>query len=563
MGQSTCTLSIAIQLHAAAMTAVPPIAIPASNSIPIPAAKLAPYPPMHWHSWNQFSGEATVTDANMREISASLISTGMVAAGYETINVVCNGWGARDPVTHRFTENKAKWPTGMKGLGTYLHSKGLQMGCYTAPGKTNCCGEPGSEGFEAVDMEFFAEIGCDHIMVDWCQKYVNPLESFNAYAKIGAAIANSSNPNMLYSIWETGYGKSWKWFKKAGGHFNRIVTDMSNFWEKGCGPDQPGSVLKNFDTAMSIPNIQSHTEPGHYSFLDNMIVGVTPGGHAACGPGLSTEEARSHFTMWVMAASPLLTNNDVRNMPADIKEILTNPEVLAIHKDPLVAMGYRIDVGGGVNEPHTTSLDVTHTVWKKPLSDGSVAVMILNRATMTQNVTVALEDVGNPFVTHYTIRDLWARTNLSSVPTTTCAGEPTQAGPPCTPGGYQKWHVNALELEVPAHGVRLLRMTPLAPFNPQPDHPPPDICPAGFTRKAPVDGIWSNPSPCGVFPLPASCITRDTENGTLARCGAKCIATAECRAFEVADAADCWIFVGELKAPFTAYVGCKTCVRDS
>ena len=42
------------------------------------------------------------------------------------------------------------------------------------------------------------------------------------------------------------------------------------------------------------------------------------------------------MTMWVMAASPLLTNNDVRKMSPDIKAILTNPEVLAVHKDPLV-----------------------------------------------------------------------------------------------------------------------------------------------------------------------------------------------------------------------------------
>jgi alpha-galactosidase len=218
---------------------------------------------MHWHSWNQFSGEGTVTDANMREISAALISTGMANVGYDTVNVVCNGWETRDPVTHQFTENKAKWPTGMKGLGTYLHSKELKMGCYTAPGKTNCCGEPGSGGYEDVDMEFFAQIGCDHIMVDWCQTYVNPLESYNAYKKIGAAIANSSNPNMIYGIWETGYGKSWKWFADTGGHYSRVVTDMSNRWEER-GPDsQPGSVLKNFDVAMSIPNIQSRT--GRYN----------------------------------------------------------------------------------------------------------------------------------------------------------------------------------------------------------------------------------------------------------------------------------------------------------
>ena len=94
------------------------------------------------------------------------------------------------------------------------------------------------------------------------------------------------------------------------------------------------------------------------------------------GPGLNMEEARSHMTMWVMAASPLLTNNDVRVMSDDILEILTNPEVLAVHKDPLTKMASRIDVGGGVNEPHTASLDVTWSSYGKPLADGSTAVMV-------------------------------------------------------------------------------------------------------------------------------------------------------------------------------------------
>ena len=56
------------------------------------------------------------------------------------------------------------------------------------------------------------------------------------------------------------------------------------------------------------------------------------------------------MSMWVMAASPLLTCNDVRNMSASIQEILTNPEVLDVHKDPLAKMAVRIDVGGGVEE---------------------------------------------------------------------------------------------------------------------------------------------------------------------------------------------------------------------
>ena len=46
-------------------------------------------------------------------------------------------------------------------------------------------------------MEFFANIGCDHVMVDWCREYVNPQQTKQEYAAIGAGIANSSNPNML------------------------------------------------------------------------------------------------------------------------------------------------------------------------------------------------------------------------------------------------------------------------------------------------------------------------------------------------------------------------------
>jgi hypothetical protein len=104
-------------------------------------------------------------------------------------------------------------------------------------------------------------------------------------------------------------------------------------------------VLHNFDEAYSIPGISKKTKPGRYTFLDQMVVGVVPGGKAIGGPGLSFVEAQAHMSMWVMAASPLLTCNDVRNMSAEIKEILTNPEVLAVHKDPLAQMAVRIDVG--------------------------------------------------------------------------------------------------------------------------------------------------------------------------------------------------------------------------
>ena len=94
---------------------------------------------------------------------------GMAEAGYKTVNVVCSGWTGRDPTTHVLQQNMTLWPEGIAGLAKYLHSKDLQLGCYTSPGTTNCCGEPGSLGFEDIDMETFAQWGCDHVMVDWCR----------------------------------------------------------------------------------------------------------------------------------------------------------------------------------------------------------------------------------------------------------------------------------------------------------------------------------------------------------------------------------------------------------
>ena len=132
-----------------------------------------------------------------------------------------------------------------------------------------------------------------------------------------------------------------------GGHYWRTAADIRNGWKW---------VLHNFDTAYSVPSIETKTVPGHYTFLDQMVVGVAANGTGdqsahgpkggVPGPGLSPSETVAHMSMWVMAASPLLTCNDVRNMTDAIKETLTNPEVLAVHKDPLAKMAARIDVGG-------------------------------------------------------------------------------------------------------------------------------------------------------------------------------------------------------------------------
>lgn len=505
----------------------------------------AAYPPMHWHSWNTFCKENAVNEQNMRQMADSLISTGMAAAGYDMVNVVCNGWTGRDPTTHELTENRSNWPNGIRALAEYLHAKSppLKLGCYTSPATKNCCGEPGSLGYEDIDMETFAKMGCDHVMVDWCRSYVSPAETKAEYDKIGKAIANSSNPDMVYGIWAGGMGKSWKWAEGVGGDYWRVSRDIKMYKTPEQTFDQ--GVLFNFDTAYSVPDIDRYTGPGHFTFLDQMLIGVeTKGSFCTNGAPLTLNATVAHMSMWVMAASPLLTANDVRNMSAEIKEVLTNSEVLAVHKDPLVQMAKRLDVGGAVNAGHY-QCTLAFNVYGRPLSDGSMAVMVLNRGNDAGATTIHMEDVGDSMHLHYKVRDLWAHADL----------------PPAS--------IN-MRVTVPGRGVRLFRMTPIAP-PPPPPTPAPLRCPTGThtsttTTNATTTATkvtWKQQTPGGYW---HNLSPDDKPNGaSLDLCAAKCASNAKCMAFEVYDAGQsatqaCYTFEDMLAQPFTLNSHSTTCV---
>lgn len=45
---------------------------------PKPASEIAPYPPMHWHSWNTFCAENMVNETNMQQMVSSRSLKGLV-----------------------------------------------------------------------------------------------------------------------------------------------------------------------------------------------------------------------------------------------------------------------------------------------------------------------------------------------------------------------------------------------------------------------------------------------------------------------------------------------------
>jgi alpha-galactosidase len=95
-----------------------------------------------------------------------------------------------------------------------------------------------------------------------------------------------------------------------------------------------------------------------------------------------------------MLAAPLMAGNDLRNMPAAIREILTNKEAIAVNQDALghQAIKYR-DYG-----------DVQ--IWAKELSGHAMAYAALNRSDKPKEVS---EWIG----TGKKVRDLWKHAEVT------------------------------------------------------------------------------------------------------------------------------------------------------
>jgi alpha-galactosidase len=116
--------------------------------------------------------------------------------------------------------------------------------------------------------------------------------------------------------------------------------------------------------------------------------------------GLTPAENRAHFSFWALLAAPLMAGNDLAAMKPEIREILTNAEVIAVDQDPLGIQGRKVWDDGH------------REVWVKPLADGSRAVILFNRGSEAAPVAARWEDIGLFPGGSATVRDLWAKKDL-------------------------------------------------------------------------------------------------------------------------------------------------------
>ena len=309
---------------------------------------LSQTPQMGWSSWNKFQGN--INEDIIKGIADAMVSSGLRDAGYTYINIDDCWHGQRD--ADGFIQPDAKhFPSGMKALADYVHARGLKLGIYSDAGTETCAGRPGSLGHEYQDALQYARWEVDYLKYDWCNTTnVNPR---GAYQLISDALCAAGRPIFL-SMCEWGDNQPWRWARDIG-HSWRIGPDI---W---CSFDStrvfPTYVQYSvLDCINKNDSLRRYAGPGHWNDPDMLEV----------GNGLSVNQDRAHFAMWCMMASPLILGNDVRNMSAETKLILTNRDLIAINQDRLGVQGLRFLSRDGLD------------YWFKPLANGDWAMTIFN-----------------------------------------------------------------------------------------------------------------------------------------------------------------------------------------
>ncbi|MET1072756.1 MAG: hypothetical protein ABWY11_08955 [Umezawaea sp.] len=355
---------------------------------------LALTPALGWNDWNAFG--CAVTDPLIRETADAMVSSGMVAAGYEYVTIDdCWSQHTRD-ADGDLVPDPDKFPRGVKDLADYVHGKGLKIGIYSSAGLTTCAGYPASLGNEVRDARLWASWGIDYLKYDNCGD-TGGRPGSERFAAMRDALTATGRP-IVFAVCNWGIDSVRVWGPSTGNSW-RTTGDITDDW---------GSVMAILDAQ---PSWAARSRPGAWNDPDMLEV----------GNGLTGTEARAHFSLWALLNAPLLAGNDLRSMTEETRAVLTNAEVIAVDQDWGGRQGTRIADDGD------------QEVWAKPMSDGSAAVVLLNRADTAATVSTTAAALGVADAPAYSVRDLWEHTTDSSA--------------------------GAISAEVPAHGAVVYRVS--------------------------------------------------------------------------------------------------------
>lgn len=386
---------------------------------------LALTPPLGWNSWNVWG--LSVDQKKVKIAARAMVATGLADHGWMYVNID-DGWEAAERDEAGFLMPNEKFPS-IQTLATDLHNMGLRLGIYSSPGPTTCGGYLGSYENELTDAQTWAAWGIDYVKYDWCSydriAKDNSLEELKKPYIYFREQLDKVNRDIVYSLCQYGRGEVWKWGEEVGGNLWRTTGDIRDTWSSMAG------------IGFSQGEMAPYAGPGHWNDPDMLVVGKLGWGPETRNTRLSPDEQYTHISLWSLLAAPLLLGCDLAQMDAFTLNLLTNDEVLAVNQDPLGNQATMVYNG------------VRYQIWAKDLADGSKAVGVFNigkegpveafnwtDGPQMLKITVGASQIGLDDGGEFKIRDLWRQQDIGTF-------------------------TNAFGFEVPLHGVRLLKISPV------------------------------------------------------------------------------------------------------
>ncbi len=342
---------------------------------------LALTPPMGWNSWNIF--RCDISEDLIKEITDTFVESGMKDAGYEYI-VIDDCWQVSRDENGKIVPDPERFPSGIKALADYVHSKGLKFGIYSCAGTKTCQNRPGSNGYEIIDANTYAEWGVDYLKYDWCNS--EGIDPHKAYTDMSKALADTGRP-IVFSMCEWGNSRPWSWAQNVG-HLWRTTNDILDCWD--CRREWGGMGWTIILDAQV--GLEKYAGPGHWNDPDMLEVG---------NGNMSYNEYVAHFSFWCLLAAPLMAGNDLREMDDSIKGILLNKDAIAINQDVAGIQGSKVYDEGDFE------------IWKKELDNGDIAVIYFNRNQRSFNYPTLWEEIG--VTNNMTVYDIWKHENIGEV----------------------------------------------------------------------------------------------------------------------------------------------------
>jgi alpha-galactosidase len=395
---------------AAAAAAAGPVAAPAAHAAlaRTAATSFGQLPVMGYNPWYPYGAGAT--ESEVLQQARFLVSSGLAAAGYDTVNLD-DGWMATARTSGgALTPNTSRFPDGIPSLASQIHALGLNFGIYEAIGTRTCQNLPGSGGTTAAgnhyaqDAQTFASWGVDFVKIDECGGLPSgtTLSSLTtAFQQYGTDLKND-NPSVVYSEELPIYVLGQSTFDTAV----QSSSTFANMWRVAADESPADSAATTILGHLAADlHLHAFAGPGHWNDLDMLVPG-TPAAHPF---GWSLADEQSQLSVWAEEASPLLISTDLTTLTSAELAALKNPDIIAI------------DQSGSQPATAITSGHIEAVIKK---ADGGDAVLLANLGTGTGTGTFTLSQlgIGTAQATGYNV---WKNetTTFSGVAVTLAAGQ--------------------------------------------------------------------------------------------------------------------------------------------